>query len=156
MSSPVASHFVGDEPVGNRGLSLQELTKEPLRGLSIPSLLEENVDRVPILVDRPPEIETFSPDSDKELVQMPDVAQPALPVPHPSSVSRPELEAPVSDRLVRHDDPPFRQEVLNVSETEGESVVEPHGVTDDWRWEAVAAVAQVVLHPAILPNGPLT
>ncbi len=46
--------LVCDEPVGKCSLSLQEHTEEALGGLPIPSLLEENVDGVPILVDRPP------------------------------------------------------------------------------------------------------
>ena len=130
MSGTVASQFVGDEPVGSRPLTFQELAKESPSRLPIPTLLQEDVDCVSILVNRPPEIEALSPDGDEELVQVPDVAQLAFPVSQPARIGGSELEAPVSDRLVRHDDPPFRQEVLNVSETEGESVVRIPGDVD--------------------------
>jgi hypothetical protein len=51
MSGTVASQLVGDKLVGNRSLGVQELTKEPFGGLPISSLLQQNVDRVSVLVD---------------------------------------------------------------------------------------------------------
>ena len=155
MDDDVAPQLVGDEAVGSRPLAFHEFPEEPPGSPTIASLLEENVDRVPVLVDRPPEVETLSPDRDKEFVQMPNVAQSAFPAPQPSGISWPEFETPVSDRLVRNVDPSFRQEILNLAETERESMVEPYRVTDDRGWEAVAEVAGRVSHPVILADGQL-
>ncbi len=156
MSGPVASELICNEPVGNSSLTFQELTEEPLGSLPISSLLEQDIDRVPILIDRSPQVETLSPDGHEELVQMSDVAQLAFAISQPARIGGSELSAPVSNRLVGNDDPSLGQEILDVSQAEGKSVVEPDGMADDRRWEAVTGVAGPVLHLAILPDARLT
>jgi len=75
MGDDITPQLVGDEADGSRPLAFHEFPEEPLGCLPISSLLEQNIDRIPILVDRPPEVEPLSPDGDKKLVEMPDVPQ---------------------------------------------------------------------------------
>ena len=48
--------------------------------------LDEDIDDVPILIDGTPEIAPLSLDGDEDLVQVPDVAPPALSTLEPASV----------------------------------------------------------------------
>ena len=61
---------------------------------------------------------------------------------HQGSVVEPERQTPQSNRLIRHGDTSFREEILDISETQAEPVVEPDGVTDDCRGKAVSAIAR--------------
>ena len=56
-------------------------------------------------------------------------------------VFRPELDAPQSDRFVRNRDASLSEQLFDVSKAHAESVVEPDGVADDFRWKSIAVVA---------------
>ena len=51
-----------------------------------------------------------------------------------------ELEAPLPNRLVRNFDPALCEQVLYVTETHAEPVIEPHGVADDLRRKSMPTV----------------
>jgi hypothetical protein len=85
--------------------------------------LNEEVDRVTVLIDSPPEIMPLAPDVHKELVQVPDVSPTTLPMFELSCVLGPELPAPLPDRFIGDDNPPFRQELLHIAEAQRESMV---------------------------------
>jgi len=59
----------------------------------------------------------------------------------PPSVLGSELSAPLPDGLMRDDDSPLREDFLNISEAQGEPVVQPDAVTDDLRREPIAAIS---------------
>ncbi len=98
MSGTVASQLVGDKLGGSRSLGFQELTKEPLGGLPISSLLQQNVDRVSVLVDGSPEVVSNPTDRDEEFIEMPNIPKSTLFFPQSSCVDRPELATPVPTR----------------------------------------------------------
>jgi hypothetical protein len=115
--------------------------------------LNQDVDRVSILVYRTPEIVPLSLDVHEELIQVPDVSQPSLPAPEPPGVAWTELPTPLPDGLVGDHDSSLRQEFLNVSEAQAEAVVQPDGVTDDLRRKPVSAVAASIgIHQPSLPG----
>ncbi len=69
----------------------------------------------------------------------------------------PELPAPLPNGFVRHDDTSFRQQILNIPEAQTVSVVQPHGVADDFSWKTMPKVAgSTRVHPGIVPCGELT
>ena len=81
----------------------------------------------------------------------PCVTATTLPTLQSSSVFRPELNAPQSDRFVRNRDASLSEQLFDVSKAHAESVVEPDGVADDFRWKSIAAVAwRIGLHWTIL------
>jgi len=82
---------------------------------------------------------------------MPGVTLPTPPGPEPSSVVGPKGQAPLSGRLVGGRNPALCEEILHVSETEIESVVQPNGMTDDLGREPVSSVAR---HPDTVPGPP--
>jgi hypothetical protein len=69
------------------------------------------------------------------------VAQGRLPTPQATSVLRTEPPTPLSNRLVGDGDAALSEEIFGISKAHTEPVVEPNGVTDDFRRESVAVVA---------------
>ncbi len=76
----------------------------------------------------------------KSYIDVPDVAE-SSPFPTQSSgVGRSEFLTPVSDRFIGDKDSSLREQVFCVSKAQGEPMVQPNGVTDDFRWKAVASI----------------
>jgi hypothetical protein len=119
-------------------------------------LLNKDVDHIPVLVDSPPEIVPLALDVHEELVQVPDVSHTTSPTPEVPSVVESECLTPLPNGLVGDDDSPLCQELLNISEAQTESMIQPDGVTDDLRWESVSVVAVrfAVHHPSLGGTGP--
>ncbi len=65
------------------------------------------------------------PDLDEQLVQMPGVALAAPAVPQPPCVAEPERPTPLPNGLIRHRDTPFGEEILDISETQAETMSRP-------------------------------
>ncbi len=84
---------------------------------------------------------------------MPGVAHATLSPLEGTGIRGAELSTPLPDALVRDDDPPLFQEILDISEAQAEAVVEPDGVADDLRRESVSVVAGcMVVHLPSLPG----
>ncbi len=153
----VAPQFVGDQPSGLASLTFQQLSEEAFSRTPIAARLDEDVDRVAVLIDRTPEIVSLALDGHEEFVQVSRVAQTTLVTFERTGVLETELQTPQSDGLVCDHDPPLCQEIFDISEAQTEAVVEPNGMADDLRRESVSAVAGcVVIHPASLPDAPST
>ena len=77
----VVAEFFGDQSSRDTALSFQQLPEETEGRQPIAALLDENVDRVAVLVDGPPQILLPALELDEYLVQMPGVAHAAPAVP---------------------------------------------------------------------------
>ena len=86
VRSPVAAQLVGDHSHGLTLLVLQQLTKKACGCPAVATRLDEDIEDVAIVIDGTPEIVSPSLDGDEDLVEVPDVAQPALSTPEPASV----------------------------------------------------------------------
>ena len=86
VRSPVAAQLVGDQPPRRTLLALQQLAEKACSRPTVATRLDEDIDDVTILIDGTPEIAPLSLDGDEDLVQLPDVAQPALSTLEPASV----------------------------------------------------------------------
>ena len=106
------------------------------RSSPIPSGLHEDVDHIPILVNRPPQVLRPALHPHEQLIEIPRISLAAPPPPQPSRILQLERQAPLADRLVRDVDAALGEEVLDVPKTEAEPVVQPHRVTDDFRRES--------------------
>ena len=132
-------------------LPLEELAKEPFGRVGISMFLNEDVDHIPILVHGPPEIVPLALDVHEDFIQVPHVSQTTLATSKHPRVLRSELPTPLPDGLVGDDDSALRQEFLDVAEAQGESMVQPNAVADDFAREPVAAVAiRIRFHPRSL------
>ncbi len=79
-------------------------------------------------------------DGDEEFIDVPDVAESSLFPTQSSRVGRSEFLTPVSNRLIGDKDSSLREQVFYVSKAQGEPMVEPNSVADDFRWKAMPSI----------------
>jgi len=149
----VALGPIGHETHRLGTLGFQCHAEEPLGGPCIASTLHEDIDDVSILVDRAPEVVDLSVDRDEDLVDMPDVTEPAFPALETLTKPRPNLQAPTAHGLVGDDDATLGEQILDVVEAQTESVIRPDRVADDLRRKSVSVVSGFALvHWVSVPN----
>jgi hypothetical protein len=82
----------------------QKLAEESLGRFGIAPALHEDVEHVPVLVDRAPKIMQFASNADEHLIQMPFVVRP-WPAPFQFVGQQPlEAQTPIADALVADHD----------------------------------------------------
>jgi hypothetical protein len=118
--SAIGRVLVRDPLVWSHALPLQKLAQELASGTLITLGLEEHVQDLAFRIDSPPEVHLFATHTDEHLVQVPSPVRPRASGPQPSCDRRTEDEHPTPDTLVRDHDAPLGQELLDVSEAEGE------------------------------------
>jgi hypothetical protein len=82
--------------------------------------LNQYVNYIPVLIDGPPEIVALALYVHEDLVEVPYIAQPPLPTLERAHVLGSKHPAPLPDCLVGHDNPPLRQDFLDVAEAQTE------------------------------------
>ena len=75
----VAFQLVGDNDTRNIGHPFQKLAEETLGSFPIASGLHQNIERITILIQRPPELVVLSLDSEYHLFQMQFISSSRLP-----------------------------------------------------------------------------
>ena len=140
VSGVITAEFIGVKPTGFAALAFDQAAKEPNRGFLIASPLHENINGVPILIDRTPEILMLPVNGDDDFIQMPGIAQLALPFFQFARIGRAKLQAPAPYRFVGHDDATFGKEFFDFTKAQTESMIQPHSVTDNFGRESVALV----------------
>ncbi len=136
----VTLQFIGYDHAGFVLQTLQKPLEESFGGLRIPPRLNENVEHDTILVYGPPEVVLYSLDANEHLVHIPLVPRRWPAAAHAGGETLTEFLTPTPHRLVGDDHAPFGQDQLNVTETETEHVVEPDGMADDLRREAMTVM----------------
>jgi hypothetical protein len=104
--------------------------------------LDQNVDYVAVLIHGTPQILLLAVDSNKDLVQVPVVAEPALSSLQFPSIVRTEFLTPLSDRFIRHNDSALGEKILDISEAQAEAMVNPDRIADNLGRETVARVTR--------------
>ncbi len=79
-------------------------------------------------------------DLTEEFIDMPGVAKSALFPTQSAGIGRSEFLTPVSDRFVGDKDSSLREQVFYVSKAQGEPMVLPDGVTDDFMWKPMPSI----------------
>ena len=113
--SRVASQFVDSDAQWCSTLTAQKSSKESFRGALIPARLDQNVDHIAVLIHGSPEILLLAIDSNEDLILIPVVAEPSLASLQFPGIVRTELLTPLSNRLIRHDDSPLGEKILDIS-----------------------------------------
>jgi hypothetical protein len=70
-------------------------------------------------------------DVEKDFIEVPFVAGLRTTATELVRILLPKLPTPLSDRLVRHDDPALGQQLFHIAKIQGEAEVEPDGMSDD-------------------------
>ena len=142
----VRSQVVGDQPLRNEGILLQELAHQFQRGVLVSLGLDQHVEDLALSVDGPPKVGHSTVDFQIDLVQMPRRARLRPTLSQLSRDHRSEMVHPTPNGLVRHLHSALRQQILDVAQAEGEPEVEPYRLMNDLRRETIPAVADF-LHP---------
>ena len=141
MGSRIAAELVGDKLPGWFPLMPQDLSKETFRGPAISAARHQNIDYVPVLIHRSPQITTLPSDREEELVNVPDVPQSSLLSSQRAGIVRAKLAALSPDGFVGDENTSLGEQVLDITETEREPMVQKNGVADDLGREAVTAIS---------------
>ena len=89
-------------------------------------------------------------DGQDDLVEMPLVAAPQLSPTQLVGISLAELQRPLPNRFVRHDDASTGYQFLGIKTTQRKREIQPNNVADDLGRVAEAAVELSICHPASL------
>jgi hypothetical protein len=132
---------------GSFPLAAQQPSKESFRAALVTVRLNQNVDHVAVLIHGTPEILLLPVDSNEDFVQVPDIAEAALTPLQFSGIVRTELLTPESNRFIRNCNSAFGQKILDVSEAQAESMVNPDGIADDFWRETVTVIGRpIIIH----------
>src|SRR5215470_8092618 len=140
LGRAIALQFVRNDDARNVCEALEQLAKKLLRRLRIAPALHQDIEDVVVLIDGAPQVMPLTINRQTHFVQVPLVARPSAPVAELIGVGLPKFPAPFADRFVGHDDAAFEQEFLHVAVAQGEAIVEPDAVTDDFTGKAVILV----------------
>ena len=139
--SSIALQLVGDDPEWSLALAAQQSAKKPLGCTLITARLQQNIDDITVLIHGPPQILLLAVDSDEEFVQIPDITELAsLFLLETPGIVGSEFPTPAPNGLVRNNDSAFGQKVFHITEAQTEAMIDPYGVADDFRREAVSVV----------------
>ena len=152
MRYAVAPQLIGYQPPGFASLAFQKPMKEAFGCTLIATGLDKNIDYVPVLVNRAPEILSWPWMVTKSSSRC--QVSPKRPCRRLSvrALLGAELLTPLSDGLVGDYDPALRQKVFNISEAQAESMIEPDGMADDIRRKSVSLIGWCIgVHSPSLP-----
>jgi hypothetical protein len=90
----VALQLVRHDRPGLTPMAGMQASEESLGGLRISSLLEQHIDDLPILVDRPPQVPLLASDSNEHLINEEPVAVATVPATQSKRIPWSELVAP--------------------------------------------------------------
>ena len=109
----IRAQLIGDNPSGWTALLPQQPLQQALGRFGVAPRLDDFVEHIAVLINRPPQPVFLARDRDHDLVEVPDVA-PARPLAFEATgVIRPKLQNPAPDRLVGHDDAALEQHLLD-------------------------------------------
>ena len=82
----------------------------------------------------------FAMDRKKHLIQMPFVPRLRATAPQPIGVILPKLPTPLTDGFMGHGDAAFKQELFHVTVAQGEAIIEPDPMANDFSGKPVVFV----------------
>jgi hypothetical protein len=101
----------------------------------------QDVEHVPILIRRAPQVMTLAADGQTHLVQVPLIAWPGPAVSKLIGIRLTKLAAPLANRFIGDRDPTRKEQLFDIPVAEAESVVKPHAMADDLDRKAVMLIA---------------
>ena len=143
LRSAIALQFVGDDPERFFTLTSHQSAEEPLGCLLIATRLQQNVDDITVLVNGTPKILLLTVNPDEQFVQIPSVPETTLLFLETPSKVGSEFPAPLPDGFIGNNNPAFGEEIFDITEAQAETVIDPDGVADDFRWKTVSVVTRL-------------
>ena len=134
---PIAPQLVGMDHL-RHVVFPQEADKKGLGRLGVSVFLKQNVQHVPVFVDRSPQPMLDPADLDADLVQMPSRTPAGFSMAQFLGQEWGELDVPLTESLVTDLNTTLVKQFLNVPLAEGEPVVEPQGIPNDTQLESMS------------------
>ena len=141
MCGVVTFEFVRHEPARFTTLTFDQAAKEAFSRLLVAPALHQDINGVPILIHRPPQILLFPLDGDHDFIQELGIPQTTLSFLEFAGVGCPKFPAPLPDGFIGDGVAAFGQEFFNFAEAQAEAMIQPHGVTDNFGRKTMALVA---------------
>src|SRR5688500_2814972 len=102
LGRAIAFELVRDDHPRNVLAALEQLAEECLGCVLVPPSLDQDIQYMTVLIDRPPEIMALAADRERHLVQVPLIARPGTSTAQLIGVLLAKLATPFPDRLVGH------------------------------------------------------
>ena len=134
---PIAPQLVGMDHL-RHVVFPQEADKKGLGRLGVSVFLKQNVQHVPVFVDRSPQPLLDPTDLDAHLVQMPSRTPAGFSMAQFLGQEWGELDVPLTEGFVTDLNTTLVKQFLNVPLAEGEAVVEPQGIPNDTQRESMS------------------
>jgi hypothetical protein len=136
--------LVGNDPQWFGTLGTQEFSKESLCGALITMRLDQNVDHVAVQIHGAPQISLLAVNSNEDLIQVPVVTQPSLSSLQFPSIIETEFLTPLPDGFIGHDDAALGEKILDIPETQAETMISPDRIADDLGRETIPGVTRAI------------
>ena len=117
--------------VTRTSLFLEQFSREFHSRVLVASSLDQKIENLAFIVDRPPQPELFAANQHGHLVEMPPRSRPMAPTAKLPGEQRPEFQYPSSHRFVGDIQTSLGEQIFHVAVAEGKAKVEPHRVPDD-------------------------
>jgi len=113
-------------------LAFDQTTEKAFGCTLLAAALHQNINNIAGLIHSAPEVKTLSLDGDKHFVAVSGVAETSLSLFEFSRMGQAELLAPLTNGFVVHCDASFGEQFFDFTETQGESMVLPGGMADNF------------------------
>jgi hypothetical protein len=140
QSGTVALEFIGDNYPGNTLKRLEQFPKKLVSRRFIPSALHQNINNLTILVHSSLQIRSLALNLNDDFIEMPLVRRFREAAANLVGVGLGQLETPFANCFVSNLDASIEHHFFDVSETEGESEVQPDAVGDDLGGKAMSFI----------------
>ena len=128
----IGSQAVGHNQARREALLLKQFHHEFRCGLCIPFALDEEIQHLTLVVDRPPEPVFTAADRNHHFIEVPMIAWSRPRTADIRCDRRPELQEPPPDRLVGCVNTALGQQFLDIPKGQCEPGIEPDRVADDF------------------------
>jgi len=145
----IGSQLVGHNPARRKAVLLKQFHHEFLCGLCIASALDEEIQHLTLVVDRPPQPVFTAADRNHHFIEVPMIARSRPRTADIRCDRRPELQEPPPDRLVGCVNTALGQQFLDIPKGQCEPGIEPDRVADDF-WREAVALKRYRSHPMML------
>jgi hypothetical protein len=121
----IGAELVGNHAPGRTALLLEKTRQQALCCTGVASRLDDFIEDISVLIDRPPQPMLFAADGDDDLVEVPDIAAARSLALEAAGIVAPELHRPPSHRLVGDDNAALLQHLLDQAKAQREAKVQP-------------------------------
>ena len=141
LGRAVALELIGDDDPWHVLQPLEQLAEKLLRRLLVAPALHQDIQHVIVLVNSAPQVMALPVDGQKDFIQVPFVPGLRATATQAVGIILPKLPTPLTDSFMGHGDATLAQEFLHVAVAQGEAIVKPDAMTDNFTGKAVVLVS---------------